>query len=67
MAKAVSSLFRSYDYDDQSGTLTITYPSGQTYAHANVPPSKVDAMEQAASAGQYFLREIKEKHLGKRV
>lgn len=57
----------SGSYDDETQDLEITFRSGATYAYRNVPQGIVEGLKAAASAGEYFARQIKLRYPGVRV
>ena len=47
------------DYDDDKGTMEICFASGGTYHYPNCDKAHYENLKQAASAGQYFHRAIR--------
>lgn len=56
-----SSNLRSYDYDEDTQTLTITFLSGRSYRYLDVPPGVVEGLASAGSPGRYFNAAIKDQ------
>lgn len=50
------------EFDSATDTLTITFSDGRTYDYMNVPPAVARSFQQAGSAGQYFIRHIKDRY-----
>ncbi len=59
MTSLSSSNLRSYDYDEESQTLSITFHSGRTYSYGSVPQSVAEGLGTADSPGRYFNSNIK--------
>lgn len=51
----------SYQLDDEAdvGTLDVTFTSGRTYTHENVPQKVFEGLRDAQSPGSYYNNEIK--------
>lgn len=56
-----SSNLASYDYDENTQTLSIRFLSGRTYRYLDVPSSVVEGLASAASPGRYFNAAIKDQ------
>ena len=56
-----SSNLLSADYDQETGSLTIQFQSGDEYTYANVPPETYRGLTLAGSAGQFFHRHIRDR------
>lgn len=57
-----SSMINRIVFDDEAGTLLISFRSGLRYIYAGVPRAIYDALGKAASAGRYFNEHIKGKY-----
>ncbi len=62
-----SSSIQSASYDADSGTLVITFTSGTRYRYSGVPQSTFEGLKNAASAGTYFARNIRNSYFGTKV
>ena len=60
-------MISGYHYDQDSRALSIRYPSGAVWQHANVPPAKIAAMLAAPSVGKYLNERIAPYHPGKKT
>lgn len=49
-------------FDDATDTLTIEFQDGAEYDYMNVPASVARDFRNAASAGQFFNRQIKSRY-----
>lgn len=49
-------------FDDEAGTLLISFRSGLRYIYEGVPRAIYDALGKAASAGRFFNDEIKGRY-----
>ena len=49
-------------YDPEVENLDVTFADGSQYTYFNVPVSVYRGLTQAASAGQYFHRQIKGRY-----
>lgn len=49
-------------HDSDTDTLTVDFVSGSTYDYMNVPASVYRAFQGAASAGQFFIRQVKNRY-----
>ena len=58
----VSSMLDSYEYDDETGRLDLTFASGGTYTYGNVPPEIVEGLKASASPGGYWRANIKGRY-----
>ncbi|WP_342332860.1 KTSC domain-containing protein [Pedobacter sp. FW305-3-2-15-E-R2A2] len=56
-----SSVIKSFDYDQDSTALLITFVSGLKYRYANVPPEIFTMLKAAGSKGRYFNHHIRNK------
>ena len=54
-----SSAITAATYDDDTGTLELTFTSGRSYTYQGVPQQVYDELCAAASAGTYFSQNIK--------
>lgn len=52
-------MIRRIVFDDEAGTLSISFRSGLRYIYAGVPRAIYDALGKAASAGRFFNEHIK--------
>lgn len=59
VAQLSSTALSSAEYDDESGQLSITFTSGQTFTYDNVPMSVFEGLQSARSAGQFYHQRIK--------
>lgn len=57
-----STSLSSASYDDVKQELDVTFATGATYTYTNVPQRIFDGLRDAASAGQYFHRNIKDQY-----
>jgi len=67
MVAIVSSLLSAADYDPATSTLTVTFKSGAKHAYQGVPEDEFAALVTAASAGKYFLANIRDQYTQRRV
>ncbi|AOM79476.1 KTSC domain-containing protein [Pedobacter steynii] len=56
-----SSVIKSFDYDQDSAVLLITFVSGLKYKYMNVPPEVFAMLKAAGSKGRYFNHHIRNK------
>jgi len=56
-----SSHIAQAEYDREERSLTITFQSGDVYEYDEVPFDVFLGLQNAASAGQYFHRVIKDR------
>lgn len=54
-----SSMLRGCSYDPDKKILDITFVSGRTYTHDNVPEDVYDGLVSAPSPGRYYNEMIK--------
>lgn len=59
-----SSNLASADFDEDTGTMTITFRSGATYSYRNVPKDTYESLISASSPGQFFSRNIRNSYVG---
>lgn len=57
-----SSAIAGASYDAETGTLTVSFNSGGTHAHAHVPPGVWASFRQAPSKGKAYHALIKGKY-----
>jgi len=57
-----STALSSADYDTDAQTLDILFVSGKRYTYENVPGSIWEGLRDAASAGNYYFRNIKDRY-----
>jgi hypothetical protein len=63
MPELTSSNIASADYDDETGEMTVTFKSGQTYSY-RAPKTVFDALVSSPSPGSFFHRNIKNIYPG---
>lgn len=56
-----SSMIRRVVFDEEAGTLLVSFRSGLRYIYEGVPQAVYDALGKAASAGRFFNEEVKGK------
>ena len=56
-----SSMIRRVVFDEEAGTLLVSFRSGLRYIYEGVPRAVYDALGRAASAGRFFNEEVKGK------
>ncbi|HKQ12824.1 MAG TPA: KTSC domain-containing protein [Steroidobacteraceae bacterium] len=56
-----SAVIRSFEYDETSRTLLITFQSGRRYRYLDVPPEIFEAMRTALAKGVFFNAHIRER------
>jgi hypothetical protein len=62
-AKSInSSMIRRIVFDDEAGTLLVSFRSGLRYIYEGVPRAIYDAFGKAASAGRFFNDEVKGRY-----
>ena len=49
-------------FDEEAGTLLVSFRSGLRYIYGGVPRAIYDALGKAASAGRFFNDEIKGRY-----
>ncbi len=57
-----STVIEHFNFDQKTGTLKITFVSGNRYAYKNVPEKVYNTMKISGSKGRYFNRFIKDKY-----
>ena len=57
-----STALASATYDDENLDLSITFVSGGTYTHSNVPQEIFDGLVSASSPGKYWHSNIKDQY-----
>ncbi len=62
-----SSNIESTSFDDRAKTLTIVFRAGGKYEYYNVPDMVSYELKQAASAGKYFHKFIRNNYSYKQV
>ncbi len=67
MVSLTSSLLSGADYDQATSTLTVTFKNGARHAYTDVPEDEYLALVHAASAGRYFLDNIRDRYTQRRV
>ena len=56
-----SSSIASYEYDDETSTLTIEFKSGTKYDYYDINSSLIDNFHTAESKGKFFAANIRDK------
>jgi hypothetical protein len=56
-----SSVIRGISYDEVTGTLFVTFTSGDLYAYTGVPADTFEAFKGAFSKGRFFARHIRDQ------
>ena len=56
-----SSVIRSFEYDPRRRELLIVFQSGRRYRYQDVPRATFEALQAAASHGDYFNTHIREQ------
>src|SRR5215211_5427774 len=59
MKQLASSSILATGYDQESGTLAITFKGGATYHYEGVPQELAEGLESAESPGTYFRHAIR--------
>ena len=54
-----SSLIKRVIFDDEAGTLLVSFRSGLRYIYDGVPRAVYDALGKAASAGRFFNEHVR--------
>jgi KTSC domain-containing protein len=54
-----SKVIRSFQYDDSSRMLLITFQSGRRYRYLDVPAETAQAMRAAFAKGEFFNAQIR--------
>jgi hypothetical protein len=54
-----STVIRSFQYDEASYSLLITFQSGRRYRYLDVPAKTVDELRAASSKGRFFNTSIR--------
>ncbi|MDB5695899.1 MAG: hypothetical protein JWN21_1442 [Sphingomonas bacterium] len=57
-----SSLLKRIVFDDDAGTLLVSFRSGLRYIYEGVPRTIYDALGKAGSAGQFFNEHVKGRY-----
>lgn len=57
-----SSLIMALGYDPETKRLYVTFRGGRRYVYEAVPQEVVDGLENADSAGVYFLKTIRDNY-----
>ena len=57
-----STVISNMDYDTQTGTLRVTYVSGQTYLYKNVPEKVYKELKTSRVKGRYLQFFVKDKY-----
>lgn len=55
-----STALASFEYDDETQTLEITFVNGQSYTYEAVPPDIPAALATASSPGRFYNTFIKD-------
>ena len=58
---ASSSHLQRADYDSEARTLQVSFRDGSTYEYSGVPYDVWLGLQNAGSAGGYFVRQIKDR------
>ena len=61
MIPVVSSLLKTVGYDEEKEELHVGFHKGGTYVYRGVPRRMFNAMMDDASAGGYFIQNIKRR------
>jgi frataxin-like iron-binding protein CyaY len=67
MPIAQSSHLQAYDYDVESGVLTVTFQNGSIYQYSGVPPQDYQKLVSAGGAGATFWAVIRSKYEGAKI
>lgn len=59
MPTAQSSHLQSYDYDEETQTLLVTFTNGDIYRYSNVPATEYWNLVQSGGSGSYFHSKIR--------
>jgi len=62
MPIAQTSHLQSYDYDEDSQTLTIQFLNGAIYTYSGVPATEFWNLQQSGGAGTYFHAKIRNRY-----
>jgi lysyl-tRNA synthetase class 2 len=62
LLKTSSNVIKSFDYDRETQLLRIEFQSGSLYKYHDVPEKVYQELKSAASEGQYFNSNIREKY-----
>ena len=54
-----STVIRTFDYDPQRSTLTVTFVTGKRYLYLDVPQAEFEGMTNAFAKGRYFNAHIR--------
>ena len=54
-----SAVIRSFQYDDETRVLLITFQSGRRYQYLDVPPETVKGLRSAFAKGEFFNAHIR--------
>ena len=57
-----STVIQDHSYDPETGTLFITFRSGELYAYLNVEPKVWLGLNRAFSKGRYFAGHIRDRY-----
>jgi hypothetical protein len=57
-----SSLIKRVVFDEEAGTLLVSFRSGLRYIYEGVPRAVYDALGRATSAGRFFNAEVKGRY-----
>ncbi|HEU0045773.1 KTSC domain-containing protein [Sphingomonas sp.] len=57
-----SSLIKRVVFDEEAGTLLVSFRSGLRYIYDGVPRAIYDALGKAASAGRFFNEHVKGRY-----
>jgi len=58
---------QSIGYDSDTGTMIVTFNTGQAYAYANVPEDVATDAANAPSVGEFINSEIKGRYSYRRL
>jgi lysyl-tRNA synthetase class 2 len=56
-----SSVIRAFDYDPRQRRLDVRFVSGRRYSYLDVPAETYARMKAAASKGEFFNAEIRDR------
>ena len=57
-----SSMISRVVFDDEAGTMLVSFRSGLRYLYDGVPRAVYDALGRAASAGRFFNEQVKGRY-----
>jgi len=57
-----STVINHFSYDEESGSLKITFVTGMVYKYMKVPKKIFEMLKAAGSKGRYFNHYVKDKY-----